>query len=79
MKETFLKKNFSHGTVRVLCIYSVLIQYQHKMTKNNSANAKFPDSQHGKSKPTIKNVTGVTLNLLSHMIGDTNGEINFPY
>ena len=49
------------------------------MTKNNSANAKFPDSQHGKSKPTIKNVTGVTLNLLSHMIGDTNGEINFPY
>ena len=48
------------------------------MTQYNSLNVKFSNSQLNKLKSGIKNVTEVTLHLLSNAIGNSNDEINFP-
>ena len=49
------------------------------MTQYNTLNVKLSNSQLNKLKPTIKNETGVTLNLSWNIICDSNDENNFPY
>ena len=48
------------------------------MTKYNTLNVKLSNSQLNKLKCGIKNETEVTLNLLSHLIGNSSDETNFP-
>ena len=50
------------------------------MTKYNTLNVKFFNSQLNKLKSRIKkNATQGTLNILSNKVGDSNDEINFPH
>ena len=49
------------------------------MTKYNTLNVKFFNSQLNKLKSRIKNATQGTLNLLSNKVGDSNDETNFPH
>lgn len=49
------------------------------MIQCNSLNVKLSDSQLNKLKSTTKNETWTTLGFSSNMIGDSNGETNFPY
>ena len=49
------------------------------MTQYNTLNVKLSNSQLNKLKFAIKNGTGLTLNLLSNIIGDFNDENNFPH
>ena len=49
------------------------------MTQYNSLNVKLSNSQINKLKARIKNDPEVTLNLSSNLVGDSNGETNFPY
>ena len=49
------------------------------MTQYNTLNVKLSNSQLNKLKPTIKNETGVTLNLSWNITCDSNDENNFPY
>ena len=49
------------------------------MTKYNTLNVKFSNSQLNKLKSEIKNGTRVTLNLSSNVVGDSSNETNFPY
>ena len=48
------------------------------MTQYNSLNVKLPNSQFSKLKSSIKNETDVVLRISSHMIGNSNGNTNFP-
>ena len=47
------------------------------MTQYNTLNVKLSISQLNKLESAIKNRTGVTLSLLSNIIGDSNDENNF--
>ena len=67
-KETVL--DFSKGTIKVLWLCFVLIQY--KMNQYNTLNVKLSNSHLNKLKPAIKNETEVTLNLSSNLIGNSN-------
>ena len=49
------------------------------MTKYNTLNVKLSNSQLNKLKCGIKNGTEVNLNLLSHLIGNSSDETNFPH
>ena len=49
------------------------------MTQYNSFNVKLSNSQLNKLKSAIKNETDVVLRLLANMIGNTDGETNFPH
>ena len=49
------------------------------MTQYNSLNVKLSNSQLNKLKSAIKNKTEVVLRLSSNMIGNFNGETNFPH
>ena len=49
------------------------------MTKYNTLNIKFSNSQFNKIKSAIKNGTEVTLNLSLNLIGSSNDETNFPH
>ena len=49
------------------------------MTHYNTLNVKLSNSQFHKLKPATKNGTGVILNLLSNLIGNSNDETNFPH
>ena len=49
------------------------------MTQYNTLNVKLSNSQLNKLKSAIKNGTEVTLNLSSNLIGNSNGETNFPH
>ena len=49
------------------------------MTQYSTLNVKLSNSQLSKLKSGIKNGTEVTLNLLSNLIGNSNGETNFPH
>ena len=49
------------------------------MTQYNTLNVKLSNSQLNKLKFAIENGTGLTLNLLSNIIGDFNDENNFPH
>ena len=48
------------------------------MTHYKSLNVKLPISQLNELKSAIKNGTEATLNLSSHLIGNSNEENNFP-
>ena len=48
------------------------------MTRYNSLNIKLSNTKLNKSKLGITNGPEVTLNLSSNVIGDSNGEANFP-
>ena len=48
------------------------------MTHCKTLDIKLSSSQLNKLKSTIKNGTGVTLNLSSNLIQNSNGETNFP-
>ena len=49
------------------------------MTQCSTLNVKLSNSQLNKLKSAIKYETGVTLNLLSSIIGDSNDRNNFPH
>ena len=49
------------------------------MTQYISVNVKLSNSQLNKLRSGIKNVTEVTLNFSSNVIGDSNVEPNFPH
>ena len=49
------------------------------MSQHNSLNVKLSNSQLSKLKSAIKNETGVVLRLLSNMIGNSDGNSNFPH
>ena len=49
------------------------------MTQYNTLNVKVSNSQLNKLKSAIKNGTGVTLNLSSNSIGNSNYETNFSH
>ena len=49
------------------------------MTQCNTLNVKLSNSQLNKLKSEIKNGTGVTSNLSSNIIGESNDENNFPH
>ena len=49
------------------------------MTHYNTLNVKVSNSQLNKLKSAIKNGTGVTLNLSSNSIGNSNYETNFSH
>ena len=46
---------------------------------NNKLNVQLSNSQRNKLKSGITNDTEVTLNLSSNVIGDSNGQANFPH
>ena len=48
------------------------------MSQYNSLNVKLSNSQLNKLKSAIKNETEAVLRLSSNMIGNSNGETNFP-
>ena len=70
--------DFSQGTVRVLYIYVALIWYQYKTTQYNTLNVKLSNSQLNRLKSGMKNGIGITLNLSSNIVCDSNDETNFP-
>ena len=47
------------------------------MTQYNTLNVKSSNSQLSKLMSVIRNGTEVTLKILSNVVGDSNGEINF--
>ena len=49
------------------------------MTQYNSLNVKLSNSQLNKLKSAIKNETDATLSLSSNMVGNSDGEANFPH
>ena len=49
------------------------------MTHYNSFNARLSNSQLSKLKSVIKNETDVVLRLTSNMIGNSDGNTNFPH
>ena len=49
------------------------------MIQYNTLNARLSNSQLNKLKSAIKNGAGVTLNLSSNIIGDSNDENIFPH
>ena len=49
------------------------------MAQYNSLNLKLSNSQLNKLKSAIKNETEVVLRLSSNMIGNSDGETNFPH
>ena len=49
------------------------------MTQLNTFNMKYSNSQSNKLKSGIKNGNEETLNLLSNLVRNSNGETNFPY
>ena len=49
------------------------------MTQYNTLNVKLSNSQLNKLKSGIKNITQVTLNLSSNVVGDSNDETNFSH
>ena len=49
------------------------------MTQSNTLNVKLSNWQLIKLKSAIKNRTGVTLNISSNIICDSNDENNFPH
>ena len=49
------------------------------MAQYNNLNVKLPNSQLNKLKSRIKNEIGVTLNLSSNVVGDSNDDANFPH
>ena len=49
------------------------------MTQYNSLNVKLSNSQLNKLKSAIKNETDVALSLSSNMVGNSDGEANFPH
>ena len=49
------------------------------MTQYNSLNVKLSNSQLNKLKSEIKSKTDVILRLSSNMIGNSDGEANFPH
>ena len=49
------------------------------MTQYNMLNAKLSNSQLGKLKSAIKNVTEASLNLSSNLIGNFNDKTNFSH
>ena len=49
------------------------------MTHYNTLNVALSNLELNKLKSAIKNRTGVTLNLSSNIIGDSNDEKNFPH
>ena len=49
------------------------------MTQYNTLNVKLCNSKLNKLKSAIKNGTKVILNLSSNVVGDSNGESNFPH
>ena len=49
------------------------------MTQLNTFNMKYSNSQSNKLKSGTKNGTEETLNLLSNLVRNSNGETNFPY
>ena len=49
------------------------------MTQHNTLNVKISNSQLNKSKSGMKNNTEVTLELSSHVVGDSNEKNNFPH
>ena len=49
------------------------------MTQNNSLNVKLSNSQLDKLKSSIKNETDVVLRISSNMVGNSNGNTNFPH
>ena len=49
------------------------------MTQYNSLNVKLSNSQLNKLKSAMKNETELILRLSSNMIGNSDGEINFPH
>ena len=49
------------------------------MTQYNTLNVKISNSKLNKLKFAIKNRTGVTLNLSSNVIGNSNDETNFTH
>ena len=63
---------FLQGTVNILWIYFILIQYQYKMTQYNALNIKLFDLQHNNLKSGIKNGTEVTLKISSNAVCDSN-------
>ena len=74
-KEIIL--DFSHGTVKVLRIYFILIWYQYKIIQYNNLNVKLPNSQINKLKSGIEKGTEMTLKLTSNVVSDSNDENNF--
>ena len=49
------------------------------MTQYNTLNVKLSNSQLNKLKSAIKNGTGLTFNLSSNLIRNSNDETNFPH
>ena len=49
------------------------------MNQYNTLNVTLSNSQLDKLKSAIKNGTGVTFDLSSNIIGDSNDENNFPH
>ena len=49
------------------------------MTQYNSLNVKLSNSQLNKLKSSIKNETDVVLRISSNMVGNSNGNTNFPH
>ena len=49
------------------------------MTQYKTLNVKLSNSQFDKLKSGIKNNTEVTLKLSSNILGDSNGQNNFPH
>ena len=49
------------------------------MTRYNNLNVKLSNSKLNKLKSAIKNETEVVLRLSSNMIGNSDGETNFPH
>ena len=49
------------------------------MTQYNTLNVKLSNSQLNKLKYAIKNRTGLTFNLSSNLIRNSNDETNFPH
>ena len=49
------------------------------MTQYNTLNVKLSNSYLDKFKPVVKSGTGLTLNLSSNIIGDSNNENTFPH
>ena len=71
--------DFSKWAVKVLWFYSALWQYSTIYTQYSTLNVKLSNSQLNKSKSALKNRFGVTLNLLSDIIGDSHDENNFTH
>ena len=49
------------------------------MNQHSRLNVKLSNSQLNKLKSAIKNVTKVTLNLSSNIVGDSDNKNNFPH